>query len=494
MWTRQSRIVRSRSAVVVTAWACACSSHSIDARAQIPVSGVPVPELQAFDNTMLGYMLSKGINAGVLGVMKDGCIVYQRGFGVGFRGWNFVPEHTPFRIASVEKPLTAAAIRRLIDDPNYDLSYGDAVFNVGQPGGGILDIAPYDGLRDARIAEIRVAHLLQHQGGWDRDTAPDPCNDWSPPFDPQFASICIADLAGFGDPPTRRQVVSFMLSQPLQFDPGTLGCRDDDGNSTFCYSNFGYMVLGLIVEQLTGLSHVEYIRREILTPEMWVAPYTEMVIGNSLEQNLHRREPGYRWVNDARNVFDPDGPRVPNCYGGWYQQGFIGHGNLVASAAPLLVFLNNYYISGYTEDLIGRPVNPAIPKSWSHTGCLEGTSTVAAQRTDQGIHVVVLFNRQDNCDSGVQLASDMANKIYGLIGTLLTWPTECVDGFWVDFNTAHNGFGGYDEPIRSIPELFNAVRPGTRVRFKPGSTSWTGTLNEKLRLDCPIGLVRLGAQ
>ena len=62
--------------------ACAGFILPIAINAQdLPMSGMYVPELQVFDDTMQDFMAARGIQAGLLGIMKDGCIVYERGFG-----------------------------------------------------------------------------------------------------------------------------------------------------------------------------------------------------------------------------------------------------------------------------------------------------------------------------------------------------------------------------------------------------------------------------
>ena len=76
------------------------------------------------------------------------------------------------------------------------------------------------------------------------------------------------------------------------------------------------------------------------------------------------------------------------------------------------------------------------------------------------------------------------------------WPTQEVDGFWVD--TGYSGpqpeFGGFDAPFRSITKAIDETGgDGMKMRFKPGSTEWTGRLDQKMRLDSPFGLMRIGA-
>ena len=55
--------------------------HPTSAGANTPITGMPVAELDLFDQLMVDFMEANGINAGLLGIMKDGVIVYQRGFG-----------------------------------------------------------------------------------------------------------------------------------------------------------------------------------------------------------------------------------------------------------------------------------------------------------------------------------------------------------------------------------------------------------------------------
>ena len=57
-------------------------------------------------------------------------------------------------------------------------------------------------------------------------------------------------------PPTRDTVIRYMLAQRLDFDPG----------SRFAYSNFGYMLLGRVIEKISGQAYAAYVRDAVLTP------------------------------------------------------------------------------------------------------------------------------------------------------------------------------------------------------------------------------------
>ena len=87
----------------------------------------------------------------------------------------------------------------------------------------------------------------------------------------------------------------------------------------------------------------------------------------------------------------------------------------------------------------------------------------------------------------------MASAIGTLIDVSITsWPTFCVDGSWVDFNAASSGFGGYDDPFHTMGTALISTAPGVKLRFKPGTSNWTGTLSTGMRLDAPFGLATIG--
>jgi hypothetical protein len=265
-----------------------------------------------------------------------------------------------------------------------------------------------------------------------------------------------------------------MLAQPLEWVPGT----------TYAYSNFGYMLLALIVEQLSGMNHWDFVTSYVLTPNMW-SPATEVFRGRSFKVSQSPREPNYEHPGTCQNVFDPSGPSVSCPYGAWSHENFLGHGNLVASAAPLLRYLDKFTVFGGS---IGLPHGGNPVDMW-HNGAVDGTSTTARQ-TSQGFHVVVLYNKRG---SGPHLADQAMNLIVAAAQNITTWPTgREVDGFWVDFAAPAAGFGGHDDAFNSMPGALAATTNGSKLRFEPGSTKWSGVLTEKLLLDAPNGTCRIG--
>ena len=155
---------------------------------------------------------------------------------------------TPFRLASVSKPVTSLAILRLLQDKK--LSLNDKVFG---PGGILQSMSDNPKqccpIKDNRILDVTVYHLLTHTGGWDRDL--DVTN-----ADPMFQSSQVASTLGIPGPSDCEDVIFYMFGQTLQHVPGAV----------YAYSNFGYCILGRVIEKITGLQYEEAVRQVLLDP------------------------------------------------------------------------------------------------------------------------------------------------------------------------------------------------------------------------------------
>ena len=334
------------------------------------------------------------IGAAALGIMKDGEIVYDGAVGhMDEERQSPIVENVTMRIASVSKPITAAAVHKLAGDGMLDLD--DRVFDLGQTGGGLLRLDPFPRLGDERLAEITVLDLLRHRGGWDRGTA----------GDLSFRDVEIAQAMGISSPPGRENTVRYILGQPLQFDPG----------SRRAYANIGYLVLGLIVEEVSGEDYMTYALENIFDP--LGVPRGDVVQGRTFPGDRSDREP---WYDSAgmrcRNVFDPSGPAVGCSEGGWDHEAIIAVGGLVASTRALLAFADAYVVAG---DDIGRPLAGregwGSRWRWRHSGSLTGTNTLLRQGGD-GISYAVLFNRRlppSSDSSGAKLYELFSDIIEG---------------------------------------------------------------------------------
>jgi len=164
------------------------------------------PELPSFDREMAAFMEPRGIPGGALAVVKDGRLVYAKGYGFADRERKIAAtRETLFRIASISKPITGVAVMRLVQEGRLKLE--DKAFDY-------IDLKPvvaFGKKPDPRLKTITIRQLLQHTGGWDRDAS----------FDPMFRSDRIAEMVGVERPADAEAVIRYMLGQSLDFDPGT---------------------------------------------------------------------------------------------------------------------------------------------------------------------------------------------------------------------------------------------------------------------------------
>ena len=353
----------------------------------------------SFDREVLAFMEARKVPGGALAVVKNRRLVYAQGYGLANREKKIPtrPE-TLFRIASVSKPITAVAVMKLVEEKR--LSLDTRAFTL-------LGLKPVlaDGRKlDARLERITINHLLHHTAGWDRDKS----------GDPMFRSAKIAKATGTPAPAPPEAIVRFMLGQPLDTDPG----------SHYAYSNFGYCVLGRVIEKITGLPYERYLREQILAP----LGLSRMRIGATLTTS--DGEARYYTPNEAKggSVFPDQKGQVPEPYGTFCLEALDAHGGWLASAVDLAHFAaalddpekcpllrpetlrlmyappdapvsrqadGNLEAAYYSCGWMVRPVGRNGRANYWHSGSLPGTSTLLVRRWD-GLSWAVLFNQRSN--------------------------------------------------------------------------------------------------
>jgi CubicO group peptidase (beta-lactamase class C family) len=353
-----------------------------DRTADLPASGQAVPALAAFDRAMQQFMRERHIPAGTLAVMRHGRLLLTRGYGWADRvGTRVIAPDALMRIASVSKPITAAAVRRLIAAGK--LKQDTRVFPL-------LEVAPPRGRQpDPRLQDVTVQHLLEHRGGWDAGKSPDP----------MFRAAEIAAALGKPSPASNRDVICYMVGQKLDFAPG----------SKYAYSNFGYCVLGRVIEKVTGQSYLAHVRQAVLAP----LGIRDVEVGHSLPGRRNPREPFYSDPGGGPNVHAAHGPAlVPAPDGAFCLEAMDAHGGLIASSEDLVRFLNAYALDG-------TPRRPHDQPRGCFFGRLPGTRSMALQRPD-GICIAVLFN-QSRDDSGLSY-DDMEKVMNRAADSIRRWP------------------------------------------------------------------------
>lgn len=380
--------------------------------------------LPSFDREMENFMKARNVPGGSLAVVKDGRLVYARAYGLADREKKIAATATtPFRIASISKPFTAVAIMKLVQDG--ELALDDKAFDI-------IDLEPvveFAKKSDPRLREITVRQLLHHTGGWARDMS----------FDPMFRPDRIAQTVGAERPADAHAVIRYMLGKPLDFDPG----------ARYAYSNFGYCVLGRIIEKLTGRTYEEYVVAKVLKP-LGIAG---MRIGRTLEGQQAEGEACYYMPDEstAKSVFPRQPGRVPWPYGGFHLEAMDAHGGWIASAVDLARFaaaldvpskssvlnaesmralyqppappvartdgkLNPWY---YGLGWMVRPTRPGKANYW-HGGSLPGTNTLLVRRWD-GLSWAVLFNQRSRDKKLPDGAIDSA--LHRAANAVKAWPS-----------------------------------------------------------------------
>ena len=380
--------------------------------------------LAPFDREVETFMAARKIPGGALAVVRDRRLIYARGYGAAdpSHGARVRPDSL-FRIASVSKAITGVAVLKLIESAQLGLE--DRAFEL-------LDLEPLAGEKlNPELRRITVRQLLHHTGGWDRKES----------GDPMFRPREIARQAGVPPPARPETVIRWMLSRPLDFKPGT---RES-------YSNFGYCVLGRVIEKASDTSYERFVRERVLAP----VGITRMRVGAS---RLEGRAPGEvrYWMADPETtecVFPPHA-RVSWPDGGFHLEAMDAHGGWIASAVDLARFAvalddptrsrilkpsslsllyepppapvsrkpdgsleDAWYACGWSV----RPVAGTGRANYWHAGSLPGTSSLLVRRWD-GLGWAVLFNQRSQ-DAALP-DSQIDPALHRAAAAVREWPTQ----------------------------------------------------------------------
>lgn len=163
--------------------------------------------------------------AGTVMIAHHGNTLVQGAWGEADRATHQkIDLDTQFRIGSMNKMFTAVAVLQLIERGKLRLD------------GTIADYWP-DYPNHDLATRVTVRHLLTHTGGTG--------DIFTPEFDAHRLEIkTLADYA------------KLYGARALEFEPG----------SQFRYSNYGYILLGILIEKVSGLSYYDYVERNVYRP------------------------------------------------------------------------------------------------------------------------------------------------------------------------------------------------------------------------------------
>ncbi len=396
------------------------SEHTFSGENEPGVSNSPISrqlhnELSSFadinsSESKISEFLNKWEIAGAsIAIAKDERLIYAKGFGYSDTATKEIvqPKHV-FRIASLSKLITAVAIMKLEEENKLNLN--DTVFGEK----GILNDPKFRDIRDLRVKDITVKHLLTHSGGWSRYSG-----------DPVFMPYTIKSAMDTKLPVDLETTMRYTLkNRTLDFKPGTADS----------YSNFGYAVLGKVIEKITKMDYEQYVISEILNP---IGIY-DMQIGNSKLSGLRGNEVKY-YANSkykrSYSSFD-EGKIVPRQYGGNNFDVLSAAGAWTASPAELLKLVVHIDgLDGKKDILSDKTIKKMVNMenihnpigwvsatsngTWKRTGTLTGTSALL-KRKENGITYAIFLNTSN--DKGPDFTHELDKLMKRVVDGVNKWP------------------------------------------------------------------------
>jgi CubicO group peptidase (beta-lactamase class C family) len=316
-----------------------------------------------------------------IALSKNGRFVYDGAGGMADRQhMTQAQQNTLFRIADLSKSITAVTILSLTEAGKLNLA--DHVFGAAGILGTKYGKSPYK----TYVTDLTVDHLLTHTGGgWAADDN-----------DPMFHNN------GWDQGKLMTETID---NVPLTNPPGT----------QWAYSNFGYCVLGRVIEQIAGQPYESYVQGNILAP----CGITSMQVAQNSER--HRASDEVVYIGQySEDPYKININRMDSS-AGW-----------IASSTQLVQFLNHVagapgipaLLKPETIRLMTTPA-PAYPEgdaryargwmvsenghgSWWHSGSLPGSTALMIRNPDASCSAAL-------CNTRSQPHQEMDTALYEML-------------------------------------------------------------------------------
>ncbi|KAF2674174.1 beta-lactamase/transpeptidase-like protein [Microthyrium microscopicum] len=344
-----------------------------------------------FNSTIKAFMIERNIPGLSLAIFDKSDIVYAAGHGYAKMAIELVNTYHRFRLASISKSITAISIMHLADKGKLNLT--NTVFGSK----GILKFKygtkPYTEWEEA----ITVQHLLEHSSGFVNS---DMCGtDCDPTYFPRFRAL------------DQWQLISTLLDEyDPSHEPGTFAD----------YSNFGYFILGRIVEQVSGTSPYEtYVREKILRPlgvvDMRIATdqrrnhevvyYAGADEDDPYEFHVSRRDSVGAWIATPVDLL-----LISKAIGG-----FAGQKQLLSDSVRVAMFNetgvpDSHFAKGWTVNVTDGRIRAA----WKD-GSYQGTSSMLYLDFERNISWAAVANRMIKTEGDFDGSRDLTTLVNGLI-------------------------------------------------------------------------------
>ncbi|CAD5218515.1 unnamed protein product [Bursaphelenchus okinawaensis] len=348
---------------------------------------LPTDLLSYLNNRVVSFMQKLEIPGLSIALAKNELLKLAVAFGYSdvVKKVTMTPDDK-IRVGSVSKTITSTAIFLLIE--NGDITLDERVFGFG----GILGMDMTDNLTYPRyVDEITVRHLLGHTVGAYGNT----------PDDPIFK--------------TEQKTATDMIKEVIATNP----LKKPPGND-YLYSNFGYAILGKVIEYRSGMSYSEFVNRKIFLP---IGLGRQMTMSGGFRSPPDLNVLYYSTPDSPDDPYDlPDQSILEACCG-WVLSPqdtvkFLTH----IDGLPLkrdLIWPESVYKMGtptresnYTYGL-GWAVNEKGFNGRAHQGQMPSSLNYLL-RTDSGIELAISMNRYPQRYVGEMALSYLVHHIVSL--------------------------------------------------------------------------------
>ncbi|CAD6189089.1 unnamed protein product [Caenorhabditis auriculariae] len=303
-----------------------------------------------------------------IAISKKEQLKFAAGFGyTNIRQQEPVTPNHQFRVGSVSKPITAAAIMLLIDRGKFNLD--DRLFGRDSIFGS--DFSKKHSYQKY-VTEITVRHLLEHtSGGWDN---------------------LQSDAAWIQPDMSTKELIEYVLhTVPLEYKPGTM----------WIYSNFGYQLLGYLIETTAGMSYEAFVKKNVFAQS---GVYDIQVARPSIGERAPREAMYYMSGNGLGfNPYEMLPPERIGPWGGWIAKyvsnlmfpsridGFQSRPDIltdlsISELSTPSPASNDTYGLGWSLNIMGF-------NGWQHDGRMPGSAAMLV-RLDNGLEMAVAVNKE----------------------------------------------------------------------------------------------------
>lgn len=393
-----------RSTCTTVSVSCLASRTGNCQTTQINVSGT-------IDREISTFMEREKLPGASVAITQNGKLVYASGFGFRDEALNQkTTANDRFRIASISKSITAAAVLKLCEIKGIGLD--EKVVSHME-----LNAT------DKRITDVTIRHLLEHSSGIDDKML-------AGGVDTYIAKWVQKEL-----PITRDDMIRYWLARPFASNPGEL----------HRYCNFGYVILGMLIEKISGMDYESFVKKEVLAP----LGISKMEAGKTLIADARENEVFYHSdYGNSPSVMSSDQPLLKGAYGYWNMENILSAGGWIGRAVDLARFgcgirgqgVASIISNEARKQMLARPsctrakakkyyglgvrvaVNSNKEKSFWHAGSIDGSSTHWGNRND-GITWVMLFNKRLGA-SGKEPSLQVSSFMHPLLDRLEKRPTK----------------------------------------------------------------------